>query len=205
MSAPNLPQGYSIRRTVQGAGGCFDVYMIAIGLGLITINLFFFAGFLVLPSELFLGLIFGLFLWLLIEHCKHWIQVKQAGKSFRIESWVISFQGDDVGKATIQRMKNYVILRTLGVRGNHQRRGLGTALIKCVISEVDRPIHLLLCTSDLELFYRRLGFVTVENTRMGLRMQRSVSGSTLGLNDLGKVQLSERYTVELVQDKAKWK
>jgi GNAT superfamily N-acetyltransferase len=205
MSDSNLPQGYSIRRTAQGIGSFFDVYMLAIGLVLIAINIFFVGGFLVLSNELFLGLVSGLFLWLLIEHCKHWIQMKKAGRSFQIESWIISFQGIDVGIATILKMKNYVTFRKLEIQTKHQRKGLGTALVKCVISEVDRPIRLILCNSDLETFFRRLGFVTVEKNRMSLGMKRSVLGSRLGLDDLENVHLSEGFKVEILKGIYKWK
>jgi hypothetical protein len=205
MPETNLPQGYSIRRTAEGIGSCFDVYMLAIGLFLITITLFFVGGFLVLSNELFLGLVSGLFLWLLIEHCKYWIQMKKAGKNYRLESCIISFNGDDFGVATIQKMNNYVTFRKLEIQTNHQRKGLGTTLVKCVISEVDRPIHLLLCNSDLETFFRRLGFVTVERNRMGLGMKRSVSGSRLGLDDLEKVPLTEGLKVESLKGSSKWK
>lgn len=205
MPETNLPQGYSIRRTSEGIGRFFDVYMLAIGLVLIAITFFFAVGFLVLSNELFLGLVSGLFLWLLIEHVKHWIQMKKIGKNYRLKSWIISFQGDDVGVATIQEMKNYVTCRKLEVQTNHQQNGLGTALVKCVISEVDRSIYLLLCKSDLEIFFHRLGFVTVERNRMGLGMKRSVSGSCLGLDDLEKVQLPEGLKVESLKGSSKWK
>jgi hypothetical protein len=115
MSDPSLPQGYSIRRTVQGAGSFFDVYMSAIGLTLLIIDLSFLAGFLILPGELLLGLFLILFLWLSVEHFKHWIHIKQAGLSFHIETWIISSQGEDVAKAVIQQMQTYMILRMLAV------------------------------------------------------------------------------------------
>jgi N-acetylglutamate synthase-like GNAT family acetyltransferase len=205
MSEINLPQGYSIRRTAQGIESFFDVYMLAIGLVLIAITLFFAIGFLVLSNELILGLNSSLFLWLFIGHCKHWIEMKKAGKNYRLESWIISFQGDEVGLATIQKMKNYVTLRKLDVKTNHQRKGLGTALVKCVISEADQPIQLLLCKSHLEIFFHRRGFVTVRNNRSGLEMKRSVSGSHFGLDDLEKVRLPEGYKVEVLKGKSKLK
>jgi N-acetylglutamate synthase-like GNAT family acetyltransferase len=201
----NLPQGYTIRRTTQGLESYFDVYMLAIGLVLITITLLFLSGFLFLPSELVLGLVSGLFLWLTIEHCKHWIQIKKAGGNYRLESWIVSCQGDDVGVAMIQRMKNYVTLRKLEIQAKHQRKGLGTALLKCVASQVDLPIYLLLCKSDLETFFHRLGFVTMENNRIGLGMRRSVSGSRLGLYDLEKIKLPEGFKVEILKGISKWK
>jgi hypothetical protein len=61
--------------------------------------------------------------------------------------------------------------------------------MKGIISEVDRPIYWLLCAPELEKIYRRLGFVTVANTRLGLSMRRSVSGSVVGLDDLEKMAL----------------
>jgi GNAT superfamily N-acetyltransferase len=205
MSDSNLPPGYSIRRTTQGLENCFDIYMLAIGLVLIASNLFFLAGFLFLPNELVLGLASGLFLWLSIEHFKHWIQIKKAGRNYRLESWIVSFKEDDVGVAMIQKMKNYVTLRKLEIQPKHQRKGLGTALVKYVVSEVDCPIYLLLCKSNLETFFRRLGFVTVENNRIGLGMRRSVSGSHLGLYDLEKIKLTKDFNVEILKGGSKWK
>jgi N-acetylglutamate synthase-like GNAT family acetyltransferase len=110
-----------------------------------------------------------------------------------------------VGVAMIQRMKNYVTLRKLEVQTNHQRKGLATALVKCVISDADRPIQLLLCKSDLEIFFHRLGFLTVRNNRSGLEMKRSVSGSRLGIDDLEKVRFPEGYKVEILKGSSKWK
>jgi GNAT superfamily N-acetyltransferase len=206
MSDPNLPQGYSIRRTAQSVWVFFDLFIIGVGFVGVTIFFLCLGFYWVLLGDLRLllgfGLVFGLALVLWLVLLGIWIEVKKAGRSRRPEKWIVSFQGSDVGTAAILRMNNFVSLSRLEIQDNHQRRGLGTALIKSVISEINQPIYLI-CGSDLETFYRRLGFVAIIREGTALRMKRAATGSTLGLDDLDKVNLPHGHTVEILRGKAK--
>jgi N-acetylglutamate synthase-like GNAT family acetyltransferase len=201
MTEPHLPQGYSIRcKTAQKGWQWFDLFFV-MAFGFLSIAFFFLSIGVMLLGNLGFGLLFSSILVLWIWLFRGVIQAINDG---RRQKWVVSFKGGDVGEARILRMKNYVSLNTLKVEANHKRRGLGTALVKRVISEVDQPIYLV-CTPDLETFYRRLGFVAVIRASMGLRMKRSATVSTMGLEDLDKMQLPEGYTVDVLQGRAKCK
>jgi N-acetylglutamate synthase-like GNAT family acetyltransferase len=129
------------------------------------------------------------------------------GYSIRRETrqkWIVSFKGRTVGAARFSREKNYTFLSKIEVQANHQRRGLGTALVKSVIKDVNQPIYLV-CTPDLEMFYCRLGFTAVIRAGIGSRMKRSPTGFTLGLEDLDKMQLPDGYTASLLEGREKWK
>jgi GNAT superfamily N-acetyltransferase len=206
MSDPNLPKGYSIRRTAQSVWVFFDLFIIGVGFVGITIFLLCLGFYWVLLGDLRLllgfGLVFGLTLVLWLVLLGIWIEVKKAGQSRRSEKWIVSFQRNDVGTASILRMNNFVSLNRLEIQDNHQQRGLGTALMKSVISEANQPIYLI-CGSDLETFYRRLGFVTIIREGTALRMKRAATDSTLGLDDLDKVKLSEGHIVKLLRGKSK--
>ena len=206
MSDPNLPKGYSIRRTAQSVWVFFDLFIIGVVFVGITIFLLCLGFYWVLLGDLRLllgfGLVFGLTLVLWLVLLGIWIEVKKAGQSRRLEKWIVSFQRNDVGTASILRMNNFVSLNRLEIQDNHQRRGLGTALMKSVISETSQPIYLI-CGSDLETFYRRLGFVAIIREGTALGMKRAATDSTLGLDDLDKVKLSEGHIVKILRGKPK--
>jgi hypothetical protein len=99
--------------------------------------------------------------------------------------------------------ENYIYLGQLEIQYKYQRRGLGTALVKSIISEINLPIQLI-CSSNLEGFYSRLGFETIVIDGTGLRMQRAGTRPTLGIEDLDKVQLPENYVLSILKGEEKW-
>jgi GNAT superfamily N-acetyltransferase len=196
MPGTNLSQGYSIYRKT---GHCYEEWLkdftIAAGLFCflkVLIDLSY-SNLVYLPILIFSLIIFVVFIIFLID----------VSKTCKKEKWFVEFRKNIIGYATIVRKKDYVYLSQLEIHYKHQRRGLGTALVKSIISEIDRPIQLI-CSSNLELFYSRLGFETVVRDGTGLRMQCAGTRSTLGVDDLDKVQVPANYTVNLLKGEEKW-
>jgi Acetyltransferase (GNAT) domain len=192
----NLPQGYSIyRESGYAYEEWFKDFMIAAGLFcflIFSINSsnvnFVFLPIFILSLIMFLGFIL------------FWIDTARTCKK---EKWFVEFRKSIIGYATICRKREYVYLGQLEIHYKYQRRGLGTALVKSMISEINLPIQLI-CSSNLEGFYSRLGFETIVRDGTGLRMQRAGTKSTLGIDDLDKVQLPENYVVSILKGEEKW-
>jgi N-acetylglutamate synthase-like GNAT family acetyltransferase len=142
--------------------------LLGIVLLLQTVNIIFI-------RDLGLGLLFVLVLALCILRFRSAIQANND-----MQKWVVYFNKVNVGVAKISRMKNYVSLNKLEVDANHQRRGLGTELLKCVISETAQPIYLV-CAPDLEIFYRRLGFTTIANRKLPFLMRSLGKSSRIAM------------------------
>lgn len=96
-------------------------------------------------------------------------------KSPEARHWVARFDGVDVGCVSVMAFRGFV-LRGMAVRPDHQNRGIGSALLKTVCTDVDGPMW---CNAvvDAVRFYAERGWVAV-----GPRF------------DMGAVGLTQRMT-----------
>lgn len=71
--------------------------------------------------------------------------------------WVIEEQGRFVGRALIKSHGSYSILGSLYIHPMRRGMGLGTALVKSLLQNYQKPIYVL-TNRSVANFYQRLGF-----------------------------------------------
>ena len=72
--------------------------------------------------------------------------------------WVIEENQNLVGLIELSKFKGNSCIRFLFVLPNHRRKGLGSALVKHLLQNTNKPI-LLTCSVELIRFYAPLGFI----------------------------------------------
>lgn len=81
---------------------------------------------------------------------------------------IISQDGVTVGAVRIERSAGYIQLDQLYVAATHQRRGIGTEIVRALMAEARsarKPLRLrVLKVNPARAFYQRLGFAVVETT-----------------------------------------
>lgn len=91
------------------------------------------------------------------------------------ETSIISSEGRDVGWMAIARIDGAVELDGIYIASEHQRRGLGTALIRGVMLQArldGKPLRLSTAKiNPARELYRRLGFDEVEEDRYKVYME----------------------------------
>lgn len=76
--------------------------------------------------------------------------------------WVIEKDQSLVGLIESGKFKDNSCIRFLFVLPNHRRKGLGSALVKHLLQNTNKPV-LITCSSELTEFYARLGFIQSGN------------------------------------------
>lgn len=71
--------------------------------------------------------------------------------------WVVEEQGRFVGRALIKGHGSYSILGSLYIHPIRRKMGLGTALVKSLLQNYQKPIYVL-TNRSVANFYQRLGF-----------------------------------------------
>jgi len=89
---------------------------------------------------------------------------------------IIVVDGDDVGMLKVGREEERIFLENILIAPSHQRRGIGTQLIKSLIEEADErgvPIRLqVLKVNPVRRLYERLGFREIGTSEMDVHMER---------------------------------
>ncbi|GAA6622652.1 GNAT family N-acetyltransferase [Scytonema sp. NUACC26] len=179
-----LPPGYSLRSsTSKDTFGiiqiCFIDYKV---LGLFWCCLLLLSYlFLDIPiKSLILELCLGFLGILAIVHLYQMSIIKSS------QSWVIEYDRKIVACAMVQHFQNYSELYRLHIKYIHQKKGLGTCLVKTLLKEVNKPVYVVPFPKAL-YFYTRLGFVPIPRHRLPkLYSQLSRKGLTAVPTNLGR-------------------
>jgi N-acetylglutamate synthase-like GNAT family acetyltransferase len=85
-----------------------------------------------------------------------------------IELEIITFKKKDIGVISIEDRQEDVLLRSIEIAPEHQKKGLGTHIVQAVLNNAARkskPVFLyVLKVNPAQKFYERLGFERVSET-----------------------------------------
>lgn len=78
------------------------------------------------------------------------------------QRWVVTYRDRIVGSATILVRDNYSLLQLIQLQYHHWFQGIGSYLVWKSIIDARKPVYLY-CSSRLQPFYQRFGFVPIRN------------------------------------------
>jgi GNAT superfamily N-acetyltransferase len=93
---------------------------------------------------------------------------------------IISYRGEDVGMLQVEEGEDSLVLAGLYVAAGHRSKGLGSAIIRDVLTEAARlgkPVRLrVLRPNPARALYERLGFRVVEESATHFSMEMPSAG-----------------------------
>ena len=117
----------------------------------------------------------------IVELSHHW-HPTAFRKSFDPSiTFIIQFDGEDIGMLRLQETEECIHLRDIQVRKEFQGRGVGSAILNDIISRADAsglPVRLRVLTGNrARHWYKRLGFRAVYEEAHASLMERPATNS----------------------------
>jgi len=88
---------------------------------------------------------------------------------------LIHSRGEVVGAVSVERHETHIQLEQLYVEPEHQRRGIGTSIVRDILAQAESarlPVRLrVLAANPAQKLYARLGFVVTSHTPERLFME----------------------------------